>query len=389
MRQALAYVRGVTFALVSLLLLLVGVLLGPGTGLLDRAALDAGAPVAALALGWTGAAFGVRFDRRWLARVSAAVLRWAVVSAAAAGITVAAGGWLLLRVLPPLRAALTPRLPVLLVLAAVAMVAAPGVLGRLVNGTGARWSFVSAAQLAAQIASAGGVLTFALTLGWLQPRGSSGGAPGLFLWILLTMGSGILIGLLFLSFTRGRDTPRDLIVALCGSLLLGAGAGLAGHLAPFLICAMGGLVIGHLSPHHAPVRDLLDRWDPVAWGVLLLVAGTQLLVPSIWLVPAALLLAGLRIAGLWLFGRVAGAGPAGAADFPDAGLMLAPQGAVALALGVSLTLGSAGRAAWIGPVAAAIAIGVVATQLAAPVLVGRALRPAPLTAAARAVEVTS
>lgn len=57
---------------VVLALLLLGVLLGPATGVLNDATLRSLAPVLALCLGWTGAAFGSRFQWRFVRQIGRA-----------------------------------------------------------------------------------------------------------------------------------------------------------------------------------------------------------------------------------------------------------------------------------------------------------------------------
>src|SRR5207244_12410338 len=99
-----------------------------------------GAPaaVAALAVGWVGAALGAWFEWRYVRRIGRGTWRLAALSAAAAFAVVALGAWLLTRVVPSLSAAWTPRLPALLTLGAVAAASGPGAVTMVARTVGGR-----------------------------------------------------------------------------------------------------------------------------------------------------------------------------------------------------------------------------------------------------------
>src|SRR5207253_7229279 len=116
--------------------ILLGVVLGPGIDFINRAVLGALAPVAALAIGWIGAALGARFEWRYVRRIGRGTWLLAALSAAAAFAVVALGAWLLTRVVPSLSAAWTPRLPALLTLGAVAAASGPGAVALVARAVG-------------------------------------------------------------------------------------------------------------------------------------------------------------------------------------------------------------------------------------------------------------
>ncbi|MBI1966811.1 MAG: hypothetical protein HYS40_02370 [Gemmatimonadetes bacterium] len=363
-------------------LVVLGIVLGPGIGVLDEATLRAVAPVGALAVGWIGAAFGARLDRRLFQRLQPHIMQLALVQAATAFAVVGAGFWLLTTVVPALAAAWAPRLPAGLALAAVAAASGPGMIGLLTEGTSTRWSLVSTVGLTAVLDTGLGVVAFILTLALAHPR-VPGAGFGWVTWLLLASGSGVLVGLLFLSFTRVRHTAHDLALSLFGCLLLGAGVGYAAGLTPFVVCAVAGALIASLSSHRRAALALLEEWERPATGVLLVAAGALLRLPTPWIVPAVVVLAAARIAARWTAVRFA-RGPIGAADLPpDIGLVGTAQGAVAVALGVSFHL------VFGGAVLTAVVLSVALAQLAAPVTLSRGLRPAPLTPATPAPEVTA
>ena len=240
-------------------LVLLGMLLGPGIGVLDGPMRRGAAPVAALAVGWIGALFGTRYDRRLFQRLQTWVVRLALVQAVAAFTAVALGVWLLAQWIPALGAAWAPTAPATLALAAIAAASGPGVIARLTDRTGARWPHVSAIGLAAVLDTGLGVLAFTGTLAYFHPR-PPGASFGPALWLLLATGSGVLVGLLFLSLSRVRHTPLDLMLFLFGCLLLGAGVGYAAGLTPFVVCAAAGVVIAGFSPHRREVLAVLEAW---------------------------------------------------------------------------------------------------------------------------------
>ena len=116
-------------------LVVAGLVLGPGIDLLRRPALDALAPVTALAIGWIGAALGARAEWRVVRRIARS--DW-VLAGLAAGVTlvaVALSAWLLTRAVPALARAWTPRLPAILTLGAVAAISGPGAVALVARGS--------------------------------------------------------------------------------------------------------------------------------------------------------------------------------------------------------------------------------------------------------------
>src|SRR5207253_4553372 len=179
--------------------ILLGVVLGPGIDFINRAVLGALAPVAALAIGWIGAALGARFEWRYVRRIGRGTWLLAALSAAAAFAVVALGAWLLTRVVPSLSAAWTPRLPALLTLGAVAAASGPGAVTLVARAVGVRKSVTRAFSVAAALETAGGALAFTLPLALhrAHPLGSHV-AVGWLAWLVFAVASGALVGTAFL-----------------------------------------------------------------------------------------------------------------------------------------------------------------------------------------------
>jgi hypothetical protein len=354
-------------------LVLVGLILGPGAGVLSPGTLRALAPAAALAVAWLGAGFGARFERRLLRRIPRAVWTVAALEAAVAFVAVAFGAWVLLRIRPALSAAWTPALPAVLTLGAIAVVSGPNAVALVARARGGSRRLIRALELAAALDTAFGAVAFTLALAWGHPRAPVGGVPlGPVSWLMLAVGSGLLTGMLFLSLTRLRPARDDTGLALLGVLLLGGGAAFAADLSPFTVCAIAAVVMVNLSPARASVRRLLYDWAPPIYAVFLLMVGALLRLPTAWLLVAAPLLALLRIAAKWMGARAVAWTLPRERWSADLGAATVAQGGVALAL--AWTFEQSFRTAGSG-VLTTVAVGVLCAGAAAPALMARALPP--------------
>ena len=309
---------------VYLLALLLGVFLGPATAIVGEATLRALAPVAALGVGWIGAAFGARLQWRVVRRIPAPWWRVGAVHAGAAFLMVGAAVVILALAIPDLRATWRPLSSVALVLAAVAALSGPG--------AGAR---------SAMLATAFGAIAFEVALALQRPTG-----------LFLDVGGGILIGILFRGLARLSDQlhPGTMLV---GVVLFGAGVGYGAGLSPFVVCAVAAAVIVNLVPERRRlVAQHLEAWQPTISCVVLVLAGAWLGLPTLWILPAAVALVAVRIAARWVVGRYGRRllGPATPAHDPR--LARVVPGAVALALGLSFLLARTPR----GPGGAATAV---------------------------------
>lgn len=324
---------------VYLLALLLGVLLGPATGIVGEGTLRALAPVAALGVGWIGAAFGARLQWRVVRRIPAPWWRVGAVHAGAAFLMVGAAAVGLALVIPALRATWRPLSGVALVLAAIAALSGPG--------SGAR---------SATLATAFGAVAFEIALALQRPTG-----------LFLDVGGGILIGILFRGLARLTDTEsagqQSSGTMLLGVVLFGAGVGYGAGLSPFVACALATAVIVNLVPEQRRhVAQHLETWQPTISCIVLVLAGAWLGLPTLWILPAAVALVAVRIAARWVVGRYGRRllGPATPAHDPR--LARVVPGAVALALGLSFLLARTPR----GPAATAVltmvVIGVVLTR---------------------------
>jgi hypothetical protein len=350
---------------------LVGLLLGPFIGILDHATLRALTPVTALGSGWIGAGVGARLEWRMLRRIPPRAWGLAALQAAVVLIVTVLTAWLLAHALPALAAAWRPRLPALLTLGAVATISGPSAVALVARAVGVRRSLTRALERAALLDTAFGALVFTLALGLYHPRppfAGGGAALALAYWVAVAVAASGGVGVLFLWLSRLRTETSALGLDLLGVILFGAGLGYAAEVSPFVVCALATALIVNLSPLRRQVQALLAAWEPAVYAVFLIVAGALLDVPTLWLLPAALLLAAVRVAARWAavrYGRGA-----------NLGLARVAQGGVALGLASSFTLIYAGSSAG-STILTTVLIGVMVAQAIAAPLMALALRPAP------------
>jgi hypothetical protein len=110
---------------------------------------------------------------------------------------------------------------------------------------------------------------------------------------------GVGLGALFVGLARWQDEVGDVGIAvqLFGAILWGTGFSYATGLSPFVVCALMAAVIVSFSPATArqTVQRSLRGWESSLYAAFLIVAGALLRPSTPWLVPAALVLAIVRI----------------------------------------------------------------------------------------------
>jgi len=373
-------------------LVAVGLVLGPGIGLLGPTLLGALAPVTALALGWLGAMLGARFEWRYVRRVPREVWLCAALSAVSAFVAAALSVALLARLVPALGAAWTPRLPAVLTLAAVAAASGPGAVRLVARTLGLGELVTRRITRVAVLQTAAGTLALTVPLALHRSYAGANAELGWLASLVFAVGGGALVGMAFLSVSRLRPAA-DLGFALVATLLFGAGLGYAADLSPLIVCALAAGLIVNTSTRRRVVREMFADWAHPLTVVVLIVTGALLTLPTAWILGAAALVALVRVAAQWGAVRLGRAVLRLDGVPPHAGLATVAQGATALALGVNFFLmygghgtGGAGGAAVLATVVGAVAV----AQLAAPALLTLALRagPARLTPAPETAELS-
>jgi len=332
-------------------LVLVGLLLGPGLGVLDLSTRRALAPIAALGIGWIGAVFGAQLEWRFLRRIPPRLWVLAALQTAAILLVTVLAARLLARTVPALASAWRPTIPALLTLGAAAMISRPG---RGAQRPTALMDTVFAA------------LVFALGLGLSHPhRPFHGALLGWAYWIAVAVVSSGGVGVLFLwvSRLRGELDTNAFGLDLLGVVLVGAGLGYATDLSPFVVCALATALIVNLSPLRRRVQTLLVAWEPPIYAVFLVAAAALFDLPTLWLVPAALLLGVVRVLPRWAAVRYGPVWLRIPGLPPQFGLATVAQGSVPLALAVSFNLIYVGAGSG-GAILTTVLLGVAFSQAA-------------------------
>ncbi len=265
--------------------LLLGLLLGPGLGVVDAAGLRMLQPLVALAIGWIGAVFGAHLEWRMVRRISART--WLVGATLALPVLVVTTvmAWTLARALPPLGEAWgRPLFTAALVLG--------GALTTAASQRGPRLG-----RRNALLDTAFGAAAVTVGVALYHPHAA-------FRSLGLTLVAGMALGGLLVALARGGllSEPRDAGIAAFAVILCGAGFSYVAGLSPFVVCGLEAAVLMSFSPaavRHA-VAGLLSRWEVPLYAAFLIVAGTLLRPLTAWLVLAALVLALIRVLVRWV-----------------------------------------------------------------------------------------
>lgn len=271
---------------------LLGVILGPGVGLLDRGMLDACAPLLACAIGWVAARAGAQIadskDARGTLEIAGALL----VPAVALVVTA--------------RALLTPSVPQWWVIGPVVVTLAATLA---LAGTADPRRVMAGSMVLAAVALA--VL--------LLPHARVTDLKRAALWLAAAFGSAIFCAGLAGRLARRTPPLPGMIAALC----LGAGLGLVTKTSPLVVCGLTGFALARYGVPHARIAATLELYEPAVTALLWTMAGASLGGPV-----AIIAFAG-AIVMLWPLARraVAGSTPS------DATL------GIAIALNLTLTVG--------------------------------------------------
>jgi hypothetical protein len=253
--------------------LLLGALLGPEvSGVLDAGAVDAFSPFLSLAFGWVGALVGAQFHLREVWRLPLAPFGVALTSALLAGSAVAAtmGALLVWGLGFDPAEAWVPTVA----LAAIAVSSAPAGIAVVARRVRSRGPLLRQLHVATAVDALLAVVVFGLLLAASHPALAAGehmlSASDL---ALVSVGIGLLGGVLFHLFL-GRERHIDrLFIALAGALILASGAAAHLRVSPLLPALLIGLVLVNTSPSSWEIRHVLVRVERPLYFTLLVFAG--------------------------------------------------------------------------------------------------------------------
>lgn len=354
------------------LFLFLGILLGPG-GLrfVTPHYLDQLGPVVAIALGWIGFFFGLNLQWRWLSRFTASLYVLALVQSCTTFALVAAAFALVLPYFERAGCGPFSVQSASVVLAAAAAGTAPSSLFLLGERTGAG-ALLRGIRFVAAVDDLPGLLALGLLFSFAHAYSSTPG-PVLLGWqwfllsVLLGAGLGSLLAALVPAY---RDEQKGGVVIL-GVIALGAGVCAFVYLSPLFVGVIAGVIFGNFSAHAERVFAQVAAREHAIYVFFLLLAGCM------WRYePVALLLAAAYIL-LRAAGKLAGAavGTLALSPYradPRLGLMLLPQGGMAIAMAVDYHRTYATSA--LPPILSIVIIAVAVNELLGPTLALSELR---------------
>lgn len=318
--------------------LLLGVLLGPQVlGAMSASTVGDFAPFMTLALGWIGAVVGAQFYLPDLVRISGALFRVALIEATVtlAVVTVAVGAVIVVVFDLPIADAALPAVA----LGAIATTSAPAGVAMISRRARQSIPLLRQLEVATAVDAFVAIAAFGILLSVFHVQAAvSPRAPTATEWAVISVGIGVVGGLLFHLFLgTERETDR-LFIALAGALILVSGAAAYLRLSPLLPAMLVGIVLINTSDRDA-LRHVLSRVERPLYFVLLIFAGAAWEPGRYgWPIPVAVFLLA-RLASKTLgarFAAWAGEGLPGLGKGWGLGLLGHGGLAVAIALGYRL-----------------------------------------------------
>ena len=363
--------------------LFVGLALGPvGLGLLGPEATTQLFPFLALGLGWIGFHFGLQLDLATLKRFPRSHHLFALGQAIVTLALFMGLGWLALRMLD-----LDGSIPLLLlaVAASTAAVTTPAGIALVSTNYLVRGKVRDLIFFVASLDAAIGVTALGVTIAIFRPDLIAAGieaAPfGALLSVGVSVGLGLVCGIVFLWLVRVRPASEELVLFILGICAFSAGLALQWGLSPLFVSLTMGVVVANFGRSPQRVFAVLQKWEKPVYVTFLLVAGALLQPVSWWVLPLTVGYAVLRFIAKGTAGAVLSRGPGFDFEIPTrVGLALIPQGGISLAMAVSFILLFSGLE-YRGVDAeallfATIVLGVVLSELVGPFFTVRVLRRA-------------
>ncbi|HET7584834.1 MAG TPA: hypothetical protein VFK13_08005 [Gemmatimonadaceae bacterium] len=272
--------------------LLLGILLGPQvSGVLSAGVLEGFSPLIILALGWIGAIVGTQFYLRGLVRIPGIAYRLAFVEGVATFVFVSGLEWFLLARAFELtsRDAIVPAVG----LGAIAVVSAPAGIEVVSRQLGRRVPVVRQLQVTTAIDALVGICALGLlycVYHATPPAASRVVTPTE--WAVITLGIGLVGGMLFHLFLGSERGSDRLFISLAGAVVLISGAAASLHLSPLLAAMVLGATLINTSANRTEIATTLSNAERPFYFVLLVFAGAmwQPRWSGWWIVPVLLFL---------------------------------------------------------------------------------------------------
>lgn len=320
--------------------LILGVLLGPRvSGLISANVIDSFGPFITLAIGWMGAVIGSEFHLKRMLRFRGELYQVAFIEAV---LVVAIVGGAMLAILTrlfdiPLTDALAPAAS----LGAIAVTTSASGIAlaarRLARDRAARTPLLRQLQVTGGMDAAVGVLAFGIILCIVHvPPPGDIRPPTPTEWAVITIGIGLVGGILYHLFLGGERDPDRLFVALAAAITLASGTAAYARLSPLLPTMLIGAILANTARNRHEIGIVLHRVQHPLYLVLLIFAGAAWRVPGrLWVLPiAAFILIRLlaKIGSARVATRLSGMSGVLGGDW---GLALIGQGSLAAAIALN------------------------------------------------------
>lgn len=332
------------FILTGIEYILLGVLVGPHvTNVMQPEVVSQLDPIISLSIGSLGLLYGLQFRFRDLFQNGAAVrlgfVEVLVTFGLVAGVFAAVFWWL-----PGFSKNWNEIMPAALVLGTTAAVSAPTAIQAVRKRYNATGDMPDLLQFTVRFDQALGIMLFGLIFCFFH-IGQTQGIRTLTVteWVAVSLGFGIVLGLLFYLFLGREESKSKLLVALLGIVVFASGVAYYLNLSPLFINLVLGIMLANTSKIRRHLIEILRSIEQPIVIVVLVLAGAAWNVaalPALWYVFAglALLYLLLRTGGKQVGGYVTYA----TAEEPERfssriGAGLIAQGGVAVAMVVNYT----------------------------------------------------
>ena len=320
--------------------LILGVLLGPRvSGLISANVIDSFGPFITLAIGWMGAVIGSEFHLKRMLRFRGELYQVAFLEAVL--VVAIVGGAMLAILTRLLDLPLAPAIAPAAILGAIAVTTSSTGIAlaarQLARDRAARTPLLRQLQVTGGMDAAVGVLAFGILLCIVHvPPPSDIRPPTPTEWAVITMGIGVVGGILYHLFLGSERDPDRLFIALAAAITLASGTAAYARLSPLLPPMLIGAILANTARNRHEISIVLHRVQRPLYLVLLIFAGAAWRVPGgAWVLPIAAFILVRLIAKIWsarIATRLSGMSGAIGRDW---GLALIGQGSLAAAIALN------------------------------------------------------
>lgn len=354
--------------------LLVGFLLGGAVlDLLDAATLDGLYPFVGMGLSWIGMLFGVQWEFRRLSHIPGRVFGVAFVQSLITIVVVAVPFLLLFH-------NLYARETELLAIGAVTLAAAAS--GTASSGLAlfSRNTPAPARPLMRLLTNVSNIddLVGLTAFGLISCLAVLHAGASTFVWIGVSVGLGIAVGLLVVALTTYRLKDDEMLLVVMGAITFSGGLALYLSLSPLLVNLIAGIIVANLARGRARagIRTVLLRGEHSIYIIFLILVGAGWRIESVWLLALVPVYVLVRTLGKTLGGFVSvRLFLPGSRALSGLGLGLLSHGGMAVAIVVNLH--QIHRSEVTDAVISVVLMGIIASELIAPASTRRLLGRTP------------